>query len=79
MEAHELARQVGEARFAVNRARHTLEIELPGCEPGRARMRKAARGHRLHSHRICHGGFIVTLADATFAYARNSRNRNIQD
>ena len=30
----------------------------------------------LNGHQICHGGFIFTLADSTFAFACNSRNRN---
>jgi acyl-CoA thioesterase len=29
----------------------------------------------LNGHRICHGGFIFTLADSTFAFACNSRNQ----
>jgi acyl-CoA thioesterase len=30
----------------------------------------------LNGHQICHGGFIFTLADSTFAFACNSYNRN---
>jgi acyl-CoA thioesterase len=30
----------------------------------------------LNGHQICHGGFIFTLADSTFAFACNSHNRN---
>jgi acyl-CoA thioesterase len=29
----------------------------------------------LNGHDICHGGLIFTLADSTFAYACNSRNK----
>jgi acyl-CoA thioesterase len=29
----------------------------------------------LNGHAICHGGFIFTLADSTFAFACNSRNQ----
>jgi acyl-CoA thioesterase len=30
----------------------------------------------LNGHQICHGGFIFTLADSTFAFACNSYNKN---
>jgi acyl-CoA thioesterase len=33
------------------------------------------RAPMLNGHRICHGGLIFTLADSTFAYACNSRNK----
>jgi acyl-CoA thioesterase len=29
----------------------------------------------LNGHKICHGGFIFTLADSTFAFACNSYNK----
>jgi acyl-CoA thioesterase len=29
----------------------------------------------LNGHQICHGGFIFTLADSTFAFACNSHNK----
>ena len=73
----DLARRVGEAMFAADRAsRDTMGMELLACEPGRARMRMAVRALHLNGHRICHGGFIFTLADSTFAFACNSHNRN---
>lgn len=75
--AHALARRVGAAMFAADRAsRETLGMELVSCEPGRAVMRMAVRPEHLNGHQICHGGFIFTLADSTFAFACNSRNHN---
>jgi acyl-CoA thioesterase len=35
----------------------------------------AVREPMLNGHQICHGGFIFTLADSTFAYACNSHNK----
>ncbi len=32
------------------------------------------RDFMLNGHRSCHGGYIFTLADSTFAFACNSRN-----
>ena len=31
--------------------------------------------HHTNGHKICHGGFIFTLADSTFAFACNSYNQ----
>ena len=73
----DLARRVGEAMFPLDTAsKDTLGLELIACEPGRARMRMTVRPLHLNGHQICHGGFIFTLADSTFAYACNSRNHN---
>jgi acyl-CoA thioesterase len=45
------------------------------CEPGRAVLRMQVRERHLNGHKICHGGFIFTLADSTFAFACNSHNK----
>ena len=70
-----LAAQVGASMFAADRAtREFMQMELVECGPGRAVLRMAVREEMLNGHEICHGGFIFTLADSTFAYACNSRN-----
>uniref|UniRef100_UPI004036DE51 hydroxyphenylacetyl-CoA thioesterase PaaI n=1 Tax=Polaromonas sp. TaxID=1869339 RepID=UPI004036DE51 len=76
MDAQTLARRVGESMFAVDTAsKDTMGMELLACEPGRAVMSMTVRELHLNGHKICHGGFIFTLADSTFAFACNSRNR----
>jgi len=71
-----LAVKVGEAMFAVDAAsKDFMQMELVSCEPGRAVMRMKVRAPMLNGHKICHGGLIFTLADSTFAYACNSRNK----
>ena len=75
--AADLARRVGESMYAADAAsRETIGIELLACEPGRATMRMVVKPLHLNGHQICHGGFIFTLADSTFAFACNSRNHN---
>ncbi|RJP69686.1 MAG: hydroxyphenylacetyl-CoA thioesterase PaaI [Comamonadaceae bacterium] len=77
MTPEQRARQVGETMFAVDTAsKDTMGMELLACEPGRALMRMAVTPLHLNGHQICHGGFIFTLADSTFAFACNSHNRN---
>ena len=76
MEEAELAAQVGAAMYAADRAsREFMQMELVACEPGRAVMRMRVREAMLNGHNICHGGLIFTLADSTFAFACNSRNK----
>ena len=77
MNPQERASKVGETMFAVDTAsKDTMGMELLACEPGRAVMRMAVQPLHLNGHQICHGGFIFTLADSTFAFACNSHNRN---
>ena len=77
VQAQDLARRVGESMYAADAAsRETMGIELLACEPGRAVMRMVVKPLHLNGHKICHGGFIFTLADSTFAFACNSRNHN---
>jgi len=72
-----IAAKVGETMFAVDVAsKATMGMELLLCAPGHARMRMQVREFHLNGHGICHGGFIFTLADSTFAFACNSHNQN---
>lgn len=74
--ARDLAARVGQGMFADDVAsRDTMGMELVCCEPGRAVMRMVVKPLHLNGHQICHGGFIFTLADSTFAFACNSHNR----
>ena len=77
MDALALAHKVGQTLFAVDVAsKDTMGMELLNCEPGRAVMRMVVQPLHLNGHQICHGGFIFTLADSTFAFACNSHNKN---
>lgn len=77
MTPEQTAARVGQVMFASDVAsQDTMGMELVTVEPGRAVMRMAVQSRHLNGHQICHGGFIFTLADSTFAFACNSRNRN---
>ena len=72
-----LAQGVAQKMFSADRAsREFMQMELLSCAPGSASMRMTVRGEQLNGHQICHGGFIFTLADSTFAFACNSYNKN---
>ena len=76
-ESPALAQGVAQKMFAADRAsREFMQMKLLSCAPGRASMRMTVRGEQLNGHQICHGGFIFTLADSTFAFACNSYNKN---
>lgn len=76
MAARELAARVGAAMWQNDIAsKDTMGMELVACEPGRAVIRMEVKELHLNGHRICHGGFIFTLCDSTFAFACNSHNR----
>ena len=71
-----LAQQVAQSMYAVDTAtKDTMGIEILSCAPGRAVLRMPVRALHLNGHQICHGGFIFTLADSTFAFACNSYNK----
>lgn len=69
-----LAELAAHVMYNGDQASQGLGIELVDVAPGRARMRMRVRTDMLNGHKTCHGGFIFTLADSTFAFACNSRN-----
>jgi acyl-CoA thioesterase len=69
-----LAQASGEHMYARDNATQGLGIKLVDVGPGSARMQMRVRSDMLNGHATCHGGFIFTLADSTFAFACNSYN-----
>ncbi len=52
-----------------------LGLSLDSIGPGTARLSMTVEKHHMNGHRICHGGFMFTLADSAFAFACNSYNK----
>lgn len=73
---NELARACAGAMYSEDAASQGLGIQLAHIEPGGATMTMLVRANMLNGHGICHGGFIFSLADSTFAFACNSHNHN---
>ena len=71
----QIADYVGTGMIANDPATRGLGIELREISPGRAVMAMTVRADMLNGFAICHGGFITTLADSTFAFACNSYNQ----
>ncbi|MEO8629503.1 MAG: hydroxyphenylacetyl-CoA thioesterase PaaI [Betaproteobacteria bacterium] len=61
--------------FAEDAASQSLGIKVDAMGPGYARLSMQVRADMLNGFKICHGGFITTLADSAFAFACNSSNQ----
>jgi acyl-CoA thioesterase len=69
-----LADRVGAGMFAADAASSGLGMRIEAMGPGYARLSMSVRADMLNGFKICHGGFITTLADSAFAFACNSSN-----
>ena len=75
-DARTLAERIAESMYARDTATQALGIRIAHIGPGFSELAMAVRADMLNGHEICHGGFIFTLADSSFAYACNSYNLN---
>jgi acyl-CoA thioesterase len=62
--------------WAEDSASRGLGMEIVHIAPGEAMLAMTVRPEMTNGHHICHGGFIFTLADSTFAFACNSHGQN---
>ena len=69
-----IAAAVGSGMMAEDAASRGLGMKMEAMAPGYARMTMTVRPDMLNGFKICHGGFISTLADSAFAFACNSYN-----
>jgi acyl-CoA thioesterase len=70
-----VAERVGAGMFAEDAASQALGMSVEAMAPGYARLSMSVRPDMLNGFKICHGGFITTLADSAFAFACNSANQ----
>src|SRR5262245_61333676 len=75
MDAPELARACADAMWVDDIATRSLGMSLVTIEPGHAVLAMTITERMVNGHKLCHGGFIFTLADSAFAYACNSHNQ----
>jgi len=73
--ARDIARACADAMWAEDEASRGLGMQLVSVEPGRAELTMMVTDKMVNGHDICHGGFIFTLADSSFAYACNTYNQ----
>jgi acyl-CoA thioesterase len=70
-----LARRCAQAMYADDRATRHLGIAIEDVGPGRAAARMRVTDTMINGHDLCHGGYLVLLADTAFAFACNTYNR----
>jgi acyl-CoA thioesterase len=75
MDVLALARASAEAMWAQDGASRGLGMELVLVEPGHAILAMTVTDQMVNGHKLCHGGFIFTLADSAMAFAANSHNQ----
>ena len=75
MDADQLAKACADAMWAEDQASRGLGMELVSVGPGRAELSMLVTDRMVNGHELCHGGFIFTLADSTFAFACNTYNQ----
>ncbi len=75
MNEEALAKACAEKMWNDDNASQALGMILEEVRLGYTRMSMPVRDDMLNGHKIAHGGFIFTLADSTFAFACNTRNR----
>jgi len=70
-----LAQACADAMLGEDNASRGLGMALGRIGPGEAVMTMTVTDAMTNGHRICHGGFIFTLADSAFAFSCNSYNQ----
>jgi acyl-CoA thioesterase len=71
---HAIAEAVRLGMSMDDAASRGLGMQIEAVGPGYARISMTVRPDMLNGFKICHGGFITTLADSAFAFACNSYN-----
>ena len=77
MTPQQLAEAAAAAMWAQDRASQGLGMSLDAVGPGTATLSMTVRDDMVNGLDLCHGGFIFTLADSTFAFACNSHNQRV--
>ncbi|GAB4264205.1 MAG: hydroxyphenylacetyl-CoA thioesterase PaaI [Pararhodobacter sp.] len=77
MTPDELARACADAMWADDNATRHLGMRLSDVRAGHATMEMTVRAEMTNGHKICHGGYIFTLADSAFAFACNTYNQRV--
>ncbi len=73
----ERAQRATQAMWAGDQSSAWLGMTFDSIAPGAATMTMRVTENHLNGHKICHGGFIFTLADSAFAFACNSYNERV--
>jgi len=67
-----MARRCAETLYARDRASQHLGMTIESVGPGRATVTMPVTETMVNGHDICHGGYVVLVADSAFAFACNT-------
>ncbi|MBO6816123.1 MAG: hydroxyphenylacetyl-CoA thioesterase PaaI [Rhizobiaceae bacterium] len=71
----DMARACADSMWSTDNASKGLGMEILRISSGQADLKMTVRDDMTNGHKICHGGFIFTLADSAFAFACNGYNQ----
>ncbi len=72
MNPDDLARACAEIMWADDHASRGLGMALDFVAPGRSRLSMTVAQSMVNGLGMCHGGFVLTLADSAMAFASNA-------
>lgn len=75
MDAAALARACADAMWKEDAATQSLGMQLMSVGPGQAVISMTVTDRMVNGHKLCHGGYIFTLADSAFAFSCNTYNQ----
>src|SRR5699024_1227169 len=70
-----LAQQCADAMYERDLASRNLNMRILEVAPGMAKLEMKITETMIQGHAACHGGYIFTLADSTFAFACNTYDK----
>jgi acyl-CoA thioesterase len=70
-----LAQKAAEVMWREDEASRALGMKLEDVAAGRARVSMKIQKTMANGQKVCHGGFIFTLADSAFGFACNTHNQ----
>lgn len=75
MDDFAIATRCRDTMYDADVAVQALDISVEVTGVGQAEARFEVRPDMLNGYKVCHGGYLFTLADTAFAYACNSYNK----
>jgi len=70
-----IAEACAEILWQDDQTSQSLGMQLVKIAPGMAALSMTVTPAMVNGHSICHGGYLFTLADSTFAFACNTYNQ----
>jgi len=74
-QANTLAQECARALWETDTTSQSLGMQLQKVAPGECTITMSVKEKMCNGHGTCHGGYLFTLADSTFAFACNSYNQ----